>query len=233
MSDVQSQPANKRSPWVSKTLFKWLFYPLAVITFPAAIIAALYAEMSSQLLKFEMLSVTPVFILVHCIAIVAIQGRTRSSAFAFLYSQGFARRTLWNHMMLASFASALIVWLPVALLIWLGIRSHVQDAYGNFLFPLMAVTEYAYPLWCLLMYTVLIPVFHYCWIREAQGTRGANNGLILAIGLVFTGFSIWNSVKMERMPSWTVALIVSGLLLTAMALLIAGRILHRRMEVLS
>lgn len=233
MSDVQSQPANTRSPWASRTLFGWLFGPLAIATFAAAIVAAVYVVTSPQLLKFEMMSITPFFILVHCIAIVAIQGRTRSSAFAFLYSQGFERRTLWNHTMLASFASALIVWLPAAFLIWTGIRSFVQDANANFLFPLMAVTENAYPLWCLLMYAVLIPVFHYVWIREAQGTRGASNGLLLAIGLVLTGFSIWNSVRMEWMPIWTVALIVSGLSLAAIALLIASRVLHRRMEVLS
>ncbi len=57
-----------------------------------------------------------VFILVHSLVLVQLLGRFRSPSFAFVYSRGYSRGSLWLHIMLASVVSVLLVWLPAALL---------------------------------------------------------------------------------------------------------------------
>lgn len=219
--------------FVHVPLLHWLFRPLRRGTLGLSFVAAFYVLATQPVLEFDMLGWVPYFILVHCILIVWIPGRVGRASFGFLYVQGYDRDTLWRHTMLAGVMSAMCVWVPCSLLIWFRVRSAVQATSGNFNFPLMAPTEDVFPLWCLLAYSVLIPVFHYAWIRGGQSTRGSASGFVIAVATVLVAFSIWNGVRVPDMPPWTIIAMAGGFFLAAFSLLVAGRQLHRRLEVLS
>ena len=215
------------------TLFRWQFRQLRWISYFGSLIAMLYVLLQHEPLQFDVSGPVPIFILLHCTGMTWILGRVRGRSFGWLYVQGFSRDALWLHTVLACLASTLVVWLPSSLLIWLGARSYVQDAMGNYWYPLMAETDLAVTGWSLLAYLFLLAPFHYVWIRGAQPTRGTTGGLTVAIGAVLVAFSIWNSVRIPDMPVWIVGLIVTGLALMANSLTVGGFKLHRRIEVMS
>lgn len=179
-----------------------------------------------------------IVVFLHSMAIVSLLGRPNSASGAFLYGRGFSRDTLWAHQMLASVLAALAVWLPAALLIWTPVRAAVQDhLFQNPLFPLIAPREALVPWLWLAGYGLLLPTFHYAWIRQAQPVRTPDAGvwlaLMLVLVLVLVIFTHWNAPSQALLAaSWFRALLwVSGTL-AALSLLIAGRRLHRELEVL-
>jgi hypothetical protein len=135
--------------------------------------------------------------------------------------------------MLISAASVLVVWLPPAILVWSGVRSRYQAGLDNRWFPLMEAAERPFLFWCLLGYAVLLPVFHYAWIRGAQASREPIAGIVLAMCLVAAAFSIWSAVRVPEMPVWTQWLMAGGMVTAATSLLIGGRRLHRSTEVMT
>ncbi|MDA1051730.1 MAG: hypothetical protein O3C40_14770 [Planctomycetota bacterium] len=214
------------------SLLCWQLRQVSVVTIAAMLLSVWFVLTYHDPLKFDIMTWAPFFILAHCSLLTWRLGRVRSRSFGFLYGQGFSRDTLWLHTMLASGVSVLAVWLPAALLVWSGLRSDYQEMMQNYWFPLMAETEGAFILWSLLAYAVLLPVFHYCWIRAAQPTRGTTGGFAIAIGAVFGAFSIWNSVRVPDMPTWTVLLFAGGFVLATISLSLGGMRLHRRLEVI-
>ena len=157
-------------------------------TLPASLIAlpvgCLYVLFTRNVLNWQN-PLMALFILVHSIAIASSLGQFSSPNFAFLYTQGYSRDELWMHKMLATAFSVLIVWLPITLIIRFGIRSFVQDKiFVSPYFPIMMVRE-APVLWFWLGgYAILLPLFHYVWIRRAQPLRGENGVVLLAVGVV-------------------------------------------------
>ena len=224
-------------PWQSKVFYGpllwWMFRPLRWPSIALTVLAVAYVMSTKTVLKFEMLGWVPWFVLAHCVAIVWITARVEHPSFGYLYVQGHDRDTIWRHTMMASVLSVLCVWLPTTLLIWLGVRSGYQQALGNFNYPLMAFSEKPFPLWCLLAYAVLIPIFHYAWIRGGQAMRGSASGFVIAVAAVLVAFSIWNAVRVPDMPLWTIVAMAGGFLVAAVSLLLAGRKLHQRLEVVS
>jgi hypothetical protein len=169
------------------------------------------------------------FVLVHSIAIASCFGWFRSRSFAFLYTRGYSRDELWIHKMLGTVLSVLAVWLPMALIVWLPIRSIVQDKlFVNPYFPLMMMREASVPWFWLGGYAVLLPLFHYVWIRRAQPTRGANGSVLLAIGVVI---AIATLMSFRWHPFWFRALLWILSAIVIVTTLVAGCILHRRLEV--
>ncbi len=213
-------------------LLFWQVRQLAGITCIATLLSTIYVLMRFEPLQIGSQSAALFFVLGHCIAITWILGRVRSRAFGFLYGQGFSRDTIWMHTMLASAVSVLAVWLPAAFLVGSGLRSGFQDMLRNYWFPLMADTEWIFLIWSLLAYLVLIPAFHYSWIRAAHPTSGSRNGIVIATGIVFASFSIWNSVRVPQMPTWIVLIYVGGFILAAVSLCIGGMKLHRQVEMI-
>jgi hypothetical protein len=169
------------------------------------------------------------FVLVHSIAIAFCFGRYRNRSFAFLYTRGYSRDELWMHKMLGTILSVLAVWLPIGLIIWLPIRSIVQDKlFISPYFPLMMIREASVPLPWLGGYALLLPLFHYVWIRQAQPMRGENGVNLLAIGVVIT---IGTLMLFRWHPFWfrTLLWILSAIVIVTT--LVASCILHRRLEV--
>lgn len=169
------------------------------------------------------------FVLAHSIAIASCLGRYRSPAFAFLYTRGYSRDELWIHKLLVTILAVLTVWLPLALIVWLPIRSNVQDVlFRSPYFPIMMLREATVPCAWLMGYALLLPLFHYVWIRRAQPLAGGDGVVLLAIGTVivvgifrlFGWFPHWFWILL-----WTFAAIVTVTNVTA------GFYLHRTMEV--
>jgi len=210
------------------SLLRWSLrttLPATAIAVPAA---WLYALVASAPLAWNDEWVV-VFVLVHSIALAMLQGRFRTGGFAFLYTRGYSRDTLWAHTMLASLVSVLMVWLPVALFIWLPIRSLVQDRiFQSPWFPLVMPREASVPGVCLGFYLVLLPSFHYAWMRMAQPTRGQLAGLFLACGIAVVLLSLIVMRRWTESFAWLVC--AAGLIIAAISL-IAGFRLHRKMEV--
>jgi hypothetical protein len=215
------------------SLFWWQFRQVRLITFVGLVVAMIFTLREPDPLDYSMLGWALLFATVHGVLIAWRLGRTQTRSFAFLYTQGYTRDATWRGAMLASAAAVLIAWLPSALAIWLGVRSHYQDALHNYWFPFMQPTEYGYPLWCLMFYASLLPAFHYAWIRQAQPTRGILSGGTLAVCLVIALFSLWNAVRLPYLPGLAQWFIFGGLALTSVSLLLGGWRLHRQLEVMS
>jgi len=170
-----------------------------------------------------------IFILIHSALLTLCLGQFRSRAFSFIYTRGFSRDVLWIHKMLATGLSVFLVWIPAALIVWLPIRSSVQDKlFISPYFPLMVPREASVPWFWLFGYAILLPLFHYVWIRRAQPTRGSNGAVLLAIGMVIAAATLMN---FRWYPTWFLNLIwIVSAIMTATAL-IGGFLLHRTLEV--
>ena len=157
-------------------LLLFLMYQCLAPTLVAAPVALSYVLLTPGVLHWR--SPFPaLFIVVHSWLLASRLGRLRASDVAFLYTRGYSRDSLWLHTVLASALSALMVWLPGALTVWLGLRSLVQDrAFVSPNFPIMAGLETWAPAIWLAGYITLLPLFHYVWIRAAQPTRGWADG---------------------------------------------------------
>jgi hypothetical protein len=210
------------------SLLKILFRQTLPVTLIALSIGCVYVVYARRVLIWQNAFIG-IFILAHCIAIATLSGRYRSRAFAFLYTRGFTRDELWFHKMLSTVVSVLAVWLPMALIVWLPVRSYVQDnLFGSPYFPLMMIREASVPWMWLAGYAILLPLFHYVWIRRAQPLRGENGVVFLAVGVVIV---ITILMSFSRHPLWFRILIYVLSTVMIVTCLIAGRILHRNLEV--
>jgi len=212
---------------VRKHLLWFLLCQTRTVTLVAVPVAALYVLLAPAVLD-ERAAGPVFFVLAHALLVASAFGRSGTSNFAFLYARGYGRDCLWAHTMLASITAVLVVWFPAAMLIWTEARSLVQDCLlRSPEFPIMADSEMLLPLKWLLGYAVLLPIFHYVWIRGAQPTRGRYGGVIaagaLAVGLLSLGG--W-SFPADWLGWLTYA--VHGVAILAM--LVAGFRLHRRVE---
>jgi tryptophan-rich sensory protein len=171
------------------------------------------------------------FILFHSFLVVKnLRGNGHVHRYGFLYARGFDRDTLWVHAMLAHVLGVLMVWLPVALFVWLPIRGAVQDhLLKSPYYPLFMPLEAPLPLVWLAVYIILGPVLHYAWIRRAQPTRGSDAGNFTTVGFLVAAFATLGMV-LYREP-WAKCFALATGLAIAGILLVAGWRLHRSAEV--
>jgi len=169
-------------------------------------------------------------VLVHSIALALRTGRMGSSSTEFLYTQGYTRDQIWLHLMLGTALGAVTVWLPMALGVWLSIRCQIQDrVFLNPHFPIMRQLEMAVPWFWLYGYVLLLPLFHYVGLRQAQSARGGRNARAYAFGVVVCLYLMTTRGRIH--PSWFVNLIWLLSALVLVTTLMAGRLLHRTMEI--
>jgi len=201
-------------------------------TLPASLIAlpvgCLYVMFTRNVLNWQNPWMA-LFVLAHSIAIASSLGRFGSPNFAFLYTRGYSRDELWAHKMLGTALCVLMVWSPIALMLWLGVRSAVQDKmFVSPYFPIMMTREAPVPWFWLGGYAILLPLFHYVWIRRAQPLRGENGIVLLAVGVVIV-IGILMSFRWH--PRWFRALVYTLSAVMIITTLVAGRMLHRDLEV--
>jgi hypothetical protein len=201
---------------------------LLPITFPALPIGCLYVLFAREPLD----SRNPwlaLFVLVHSIALAWGLGRSRSRSFAFVYTRGYSRDLLWSHKMLSTVLAVLCVWLPMALMVWTPVRSTVQDKmFLSPYFPLFAIKEASVPLAWLAFYAILLPMFHYVWIRRAQPTLGGDGAALLAIGLVIVAATL---LSFRWHAHWFKGLMIVAATVISVTALVGGFLLHRQLEV--
>jgi len=152
-------------------------------------------------------------------------GRFGSREFAFLYTRGYRRDVLWACVMLTSVLSAAV---PIALsqaIVWSGLRNFVHQ--NDPMFPYVGLRETWVPLEWSLYYVVLLPGVHYAWIRMAQPFRGQRMGILFAGAMGFGAFYA-DGLAPHGWRGWL--LMAAGTVVVG-ALLIAGRCLHRELEV--
>lgn len=213
---------------IRMSLLKIMFRETLPVTLIALLISLPYVLFARDVLAWQNPWIA-IFILSHSIALAALSGRYRSRAFAFLYTRGFTRDELWFHKMLSTTLSVIAVWLPVSLIVWFPVRSFIQDKlFVSPYFPLMMIREATVPWAWLGGYAILLPLFHYVWIRRAQPLRGENGVVFLAIGVVIV---IATLMDFRWHPQWFRILIYSLSAVMIATCLIAGRILHRNLEV--
>lgn len=169
-------------------------------------------------------------ILVQGLRLNQLLGRFETPSFAFLYSRGYSRDAIWGHLMLTSFLSALVAWLIAGSLLWSGLRSLVQDQLQHSpYFPIMAPHEFSTPLVWLALYLLLVPAFHYSWIRRAQPTRGRLGGNFVIVGLlaaILVGFDM-----VYYLDGWFAWLCVVLYVAVLTCLILGSWLLHRSLEV--
>jgi len=153
-------------------------------------------------------------------------GRPTDKDFAFLFSRGYSRDTLWLNTMIATAMSALAVWLPAALIVWTPLRSIVQDWMRISVHFSNPAAERTVPLAWLAWYTFLLPFSHYEWIRWAQPTRGAFGATLIQAGMIVVAYPI---VVLSPWPTWPILWAPGGLV--ALGAFVASRHLYRRLEV--
>jgi len=208
----------------------WMFFrETLAATLIALPIACLYVMFVRDVLSWRNPWMS-LLVLGHSIAIASLLGRYRSRSFAFAYTRGYTRDDLWLNKMAATGVSVLVVWLPVALIIWLPIRSGVQDKwFRSPYFPIMMLREAVVPWAWLAGYAILAPLFHYVWIRRAQPLCGENGVVLLALGVVVV---IGTLMTFRWHYDWfrMLCYVLAGIM--AVTTLVAGRILHRTVEVL-
>ena len=215
---------------VNWPLLLWLFRPLRGLTAAGAVVATAYTLFVAQPLDFLRDNYAILFVLVHSLLISRLVVRVHSPPFAFLYSQGFSRDALWGHVWMASALSVLGVCLPGAVAILFSLRSRLQDLMLNPWYPLLAPDDGRFLAWGLLTYAIVLPVFHYEWIRSAAPFRGLVAGNMLALGLITFGLLL--AEPLSRVGSNPVGRwMIGGFTVSSVLLGIAGRWVHRRIEV--
>ena len=210
------------------SLLRWLLRQTLPVTLIALPVATLYVLFAREPLGWQD-PWAAMFVLAHSIAITSCLGRFRSSGFTFLYTRGYSRDQLWAYTMLATVASVLFVWLSAALIVWTPLRGLIQDKlFVSPYFPVMAIREASVPWSWLAGYAILLPMFHYVWIRRAQPTKGGNGAVLLAVGVVIV-MSTLMTFRWHR--QWFIVLLWITSMIVVVTTLIAGRTLHKSMEV--
>jgi hypothetical protein len=169
-------------------------------------------------------------LLLQCLLLAALLGRFHTPTFAFLYSRGYSRDSLWAHMMLVSFLSIVVGWLPAALIVWTGLRRLIQDRlfYSPY-FPIMASYETRVPILWLAGCILLTAAFHYIWIRRSQPTKGQRGGQFVTVGLIAASITVLNLVSYYQ--GWLAWLLGVAYALVLICLILGGLVLHRSSEV--
>jgi len=164
-----------------------------------------------------------IIVFFHCYSLASSLGRPADKHFAFLFSRGYSRDTLWLNTMIATAISVLAVWLPAAIVVWTPLRA-------NFLpdpeYPIVAAAERTVPLAWLAWYALLMPFLHYEWIRWAQPTRGAFGATLVQAGMIVVAYPI---VVVAPWPRWPILWAPGALV--ALGAFTATRRLYARIEV--
>ena len=169
------------------------------------------------------------FIYIHSLLLTKALGDFDTSETAYLYTRGFDRNTLWVHRLLAHVIDVLLVWGSATLIIWLGIRSAVQDhVFKNPYYPIFYWEDYFPPLLWLFGYFVLFGICEYAAVRDFYPTVGRTNGFWILAASFYVGVTILFGVFLSSWQNWLCLGVLS--IVTISQLWGASRI-HQQVEV--
>ncbi len=213
---------------LSRPLLGWYFRAARPVTLLAAALAAVFVLVYSDRLA-DAVSLPFSFIALQSVLTAWWMCRFDSPAAGFLYTRGFRRDRLWSHRLLAHLLSVLAVWGPASLIVWLGIRSTLQDhLLENPYYPLFKSDDFAAPFWWLGTYLLLVGIVEYGPVRRAQPTLDRDAGYVIEFGLLLLLLTFVNTPW--RNP-WYFTLFAAAFLIASTTLLLGSRRLHRQIEV--
>jgi hypothetical protein len=213
---------------LNRALVGWYFRAARSVTLPAAVAAALYVITYTGRLS-ETLFVPFALIVVQSVTTAWLMSRFNSPAAAFLYTRGFTRDRLWAHRIVAHLLCVITVWGPASLLVWLGVRSVIQEQlFENPYYPLMTTTDFAAPGWWLAAYLLLVGIVEYGPIRRAQPTLDYDAGYMIEFGLLIM---LLMFLTTRWLGTWYFVLVAAAFTSTSVALLVGSWRLHREIKV--
>ncbi|MGZ0164825.1 MAG: hypothetical protein ACKVII_12960 [Planctomycetales bacterium] len=235
MEAKNAENTTRRARWLKWDLLWWQLRPLLLISLAGCVLSNSLALLHPvPLLPMKLRDVSnPVilFVVVHCCWIAIAEGRYGSRSFGFLFAQGFSRRTLQGHSLLAAFISVMLVWLPLAAGVWTGFRSWLLDQWRNPWFPWAGPLESDFPTMVLLLYVVLIPSLRYAWIRAALPCRGGGSGIVVTCGILIQLKLTLTSRHVFPTPDRYGLTMLALLCLASLVLFVAGARLYDDIEV--
>ncbi len=218
---------------VKLALILWLLRvtaPVTLIALVAAVTYVLFRRAPFVHQDFVSLIAPWLFVALHSVVLVAFVSRVHTSGFAYLYSRGFSRDTVWLNQMTASALAVLVVWLPSALCVWTGLRSALQEhLMQNSEYPVMAPTDTPFPWFYLMGYAIALPTLQYAWVRRNQPTLGQESGDALIVGIVLATFSVLAMTSYRE--GWAQAIAIAGGIAVGLTFVVTARSLHRGIEV--
>ncbi len=213
---------------LNRALVSWYFRAARPVTLPAAGAAALFVVAYSGRLK-EAMFVPFAFVAMQSVLTAWLMSRFNSPAAAFLYTRGFTRDRLWTHRIAAHVLSVIAVWGPASLLVWLGVRSVIQDQlFDNPYYPLMMTADFATPCWWFAEYLLLVSAVDYGPIRRALPTLDRDAGYTIELGLILLLLTFVNTPW--RNP-WYFVPVSAAFVVASLALVIGSWRLHRQIEI--
>ncbi|HEX4124866.1 MAG TPA: hypothetical protein VHY37_09100 [Tepidisphaeraceae bacterium] len=153
--------------------------------------------------------------------------RSGKGEMGFLYTRGFRWDTIWWHRVIVGAIAGFLVIAAVFATLWLGLRTGVQMALGNPLYPLVARRETWAPMTWLGLYGLAFPVGLYSAVRWDSGVRYRRLAPAVA---VFAAVLCAASVNVGAATWFGPTMRVLGVIV-ALILLWAGERLHREVEV--
>lgn len=214
---------------IQRTLLKYLLLETGTINVVAVIVWTGYVLCKRSPLEFY--DQWPfLFIGLHGIGLAWAIGRVDTSGFAFLYSRGYTRDSLWVYKTITMVHGVLMA-LSLATVI-------LHSPFRTILFnrPLLYPFEPILPLferqvlWTWWIgYAIALPLFQYAWIRRGQPSAGCNSGIWLCAALPSASYFTF-LYHYSRSFKWIDTAIVGGLLIAGI-LLFSGWRLHRHLEV--
>lgn len=215
---------------IKRGLLRYLCLRTAPITLIGIPLSSLYVATLNNNLNWPR---PALLILVHVLLLTWVLAPVRSRPLAFLYTRGYSRDALWNHMMLTSLIAVLLTWLPAWIIMWTGLRALIQDRFFNY--SIRIGREALLPLIWSGLYLVLFPASWYARIQSVHPSHWRFAGIPVSLGLVVAFFlptygrdildRDWLGDTWVKGLAYTVCPIVSALLL------VASRRLHRTMEI--
>lgn len=218
----------KRVMQLNRTLIRWYWQTVRIPTLLAAAVAAGFALFYTGRLT-EIFFTPLLFIMAQSVLTARQMTRFDAPSAAFLYTRGFSRDRLWVHRIAAHLMCVLAVWGPASLIVWLGVRSVIQDRLiENPYYPLLRSADFGVPLVWLATYLLLVGVVEYGPVRRAQPTRDRDAGYIIECGLMF--LLIVTFAGLSESPQLSIP-IAAAVAFASIVLLVGGSRLHRRIEI--
>lgn len=241
MEAENAEDTTRRGRWLKWDLLWWQFRPMLLISLAGCVLSSLLILLhSTPLLTVKLQwpmkrrdASDPVifFVLLHCCWIAIAEGRYGSRSFGFLFAQGFSRRSLRWHSLLAAFVSVMVVWLPLATGVWTGFRGWLLDQWKNPWFSWAGPLESGFPAMVLLLYVVLIPSLRYAWLRAALPCRGVVSGIVVMSGSLILLKLVLTSRHVFPTPDRYGLTMLALLCLASLILFVAGARLYDDIEV--
>lgn len=212
-------------------LILWQFRQTRFVNAFSATVAVAYITFADSVMQIPGTLGLLLAVLLHSALIVFRLAKT-SRENAFLHVQGFTRDQIWWATWATTFLSAFMVTMASGLVIWTGLRHHVQDVVlESSWFVVHRPSENWIPLVILFHYTATLPLMHYAWVRASQPCKDTAAGwMLMCLGLLFYVWGFGMSYSHRHHPTFLIG-VAACHLPAIVALTIAAWKAHRTLEV--